>query len=238
LNELTKKVRITEEVSMNPSNSMEAQFHAESTASVISWSAVIGGAFVTASLALIFMILGLGLGLSLIVPWTGAAVGVAAIVWLIATHAVSAGLGGYLAGRFRTKWSTIPRDEIYFRDTAHGFLVWAVSVVITMAFLVSVASAMVVGGADLIADMDEVVYAGPDKGISEVYVYSGKVDSHVELTARQEAEETRRATVTVSLWMFAALLIGAFCASFAATLGGRHRDTITGDSDKMKLYKT
>ena len=52
-------------------------------------------------------------------------------------------MGGYLAGRLRTKWVHVHTDEVYFRDTAHGFLAWAVALVITAAFLASAASSMV-----------------------------------------------------------------------------------------------
>jgi hypothetical protein len=210
---------------MNTVNPAESPLRAESSASAISWSAVIGGAFIMASFSLIFMVLGFGLGLSLIVPWAGATLGVAAIVWLIATHAVSAGLGGYLAGRFRTRWSSIPRDEIYFRDTAHGLLSWSVSFVVTTAFLVSVTSAMVAGGADAIAE-NATGMLEQNQRTGEISGYAGDRDSDVEDVARRNAEEVRKATVTASLWMFAALLIGAFCASIAATFGGKQRDEI------------
>src|SRR5450759_4102001 len=134
----------------------DAPFHADSNASGVSWPAVIGGAFVTASLALILIILGVGLGLSSISPWAGAgasatAIGLSAIVWLIATQAIASGLGGYLAGRLRIKWSTVHSDEVYFRDTAHGFLAWAVGVVITAAFLGAAISLIVGSGANLAA---------------------------------------------------------------------------------------
>lgn len=58
-------------------------------------------------------------------------------------------MGGYLAGRLRTKWAHIHTDEVYFRDTAHGFLVWAVGLVLSAAFLVSAATSM--AGAPLAA---------------------------------------------------------------------------------------
>jgi hypothetical protein len=96
----------------------------------VSWGAVIGGAFVTAALSLILLALGAGFGLSVVSPWSnvGAAastVGSIAIVWLILTEIVASSMGGYLAGRLRTKWHAIHNDEIHFRDTANGFLVWA-----------------------------------------------------------------------------------------------------------------
>ena len=43
---------------------------AELSASGVSWGAIIGGAFVAASAALILTVLGVGLGLSSISPWT------------------------------------------------------------------------------------------------------------------------------------------------------------------------
>ena len=44
--------------------------------------------------------------------------------------------------------------------------------------------------------------------------------------ARQAADSLRRATAHLLLWIFLALLMGAFCASFAATIGGRQRDQV------------
>jgi hypothetical protein len=117
----------------------------------VSWSAVVGGAFVAAAVSLILLALGTGFGLSVVSPWSNAgasaaAIGGAAIVWLIVTQVVPYALGGYLAGRLRTKWVAIHTDEVYFRDTANGFLAWAVGVVMTVGFLVSAAASMV-GGA-------------------------------------------------------------------------------------------
>jgi hypothetical protein len=58
-------------------------------------------------------------------------IGIASIVWLILMHVIAGAMGGYLAGRLRTKWTDLHTDEVFFRDTAHGFLVWAVGLVIT-----------------------------------------------------------------------------------------------------------
>src|SRR5580700_8393975 len=89
----------------------------------VSWSAVIGGAFVTAALALLMLALGAGFELSTISPWSnvGASagtVGTLAIFWLVFTQIVASGMGGYLAGRLRTRWHAIHNDEVHFRDTA------------------------------------------------------------------------------------------------------------------------
>ena len=45
-----------------------------------------------------------------------------------------------------------------------------------------------------------------------------------EAEAKQAADTARKAAAHLSLWTFLAFLIGAFCASYAATIGGRQRD--------------
>jgi hypothetical protein len=55
-------------------------------------------------------------------------------------------MGGYLAGRLRTKWTEVHTDEVYFRDTAHGFLAWAVASLATAALLTSVIGSILSGG--------------------------------------------------------------------------------------------
>src|SRR6202790_4808029 len=120
----------------------------EAHSSGVSWAAVIAGAFVAASLSLILLALGTGLGLSSVSPWSNvgasaSTVGKAAIFWLIIMQIVASAMGGYLGGRLRTKWVNVHTDEVYFRDTAHGFLVWAVALVITAGFLASAATSLV-----------------------------------------------------------------------------------------------
>src|ERR1700687_2837066 len=120
----------------------------EAYSSGVSWAAVIAGAFVAAALSLILLALGTGMGLSTVSPWSNmgasaSTIGRAAIVWLLIIQIIASAMGGYLAGRLRIKWATIHTDEVYFRDTAHGFLVWAVSLVITASFLASAATSMV-----------------------------------------------------------------------------------------------
>lgn len=85
------------------------------------------------SLSLILLILGVGLGLSSVSPWAREGVsattfGVSTILWLTLTQLLASAMGGYLAGRLRTRWTDAPADEVYLRDTAHGFLAWAVGV--------------------------------------------------------------------------------------------------------------
>lgn len=105
----------------------------EASSSGVSWGAVIGGAFVAAAAYLILLALGAGFGLSAVSPWstreTASTVGAVASVWLIAIEIISSALGGYLTGPLRTKWACIHTDEVFFRDTANGFLAWAVALV-------------------------------------------------------------------------------------------------------------
>ena len=120
----------------------------ESLASGVSWAAVIAGALAAAALSLVLLALGAGLGLSAVSPWSNsgasaAAVGAGALVWVIVAQILASAMGGYLAGRLRTKWATIHTDEVYFRDTAHGLLAWAAGVVVTAALLTSAAATMV-----------------------------------------------------------------------------------------------
>ncbi len=125
---------------------------AESLASAVSWAAIIGGAFAMAGISLILLALGAGLGFASISPWSNSGpsattFSVAAAIWLIVVQWLSAAFGGYLTGRLRTKWVSVHSEEIYFRDTAHGFLAWAVAAVITAAVLASAASSLVGGAA-------------------------------------------------------------------------------------------
>lgn len=119
--------------------------------SAVSWSAVFAGAMAAAALSLIMLILGAGLGLSAVSPWSLSGIsagtfGVAAIAWIAFTQLVASGMGGYMAGRLRTKWVTVHTDEVYFRDTAHGFLAWAVASLVTAAVLASATGAILGSG--------------------------------------------------------------------------------------------
>lgn len=253
----------------------------------VSWGAVIGGAFVAAALSLILLALGAGFGLSAVSPWsnvgaTAREIRGAAIIWLIVTEAVSSAMGGYLAGRLRTRWRAIHTDEVHFRDTANGFLVWAVAVVVTVAFLASGAVAMVggemTGGApgetaaagnsaegyfvDRLFRSDRPTTSENDAMLrseaARIFDYAvgapandpsanqdaaylaQLVSAKTGLTladserrvsdtiaaAREAEDDARKTTAHALLWIFIALLVGAFCASFAATIGGRQRDHV------------
>ncbi|MBV8054948.1 MAG: hypothetical protein JO071_06880 [Deltaproteobacteria bacterium] len=261
----------------------------EAYASGVSWAAIIAGAFVSAALALILVTVGAGLNLSTNPTAVGAGdftVGPSTIVWLIVIQIVASAMGGYLAGRLRTSWTTIHNDEVYFRDTAHGFLVWAVALVVTASFLASSASS-------ILGSLPRVSNAGASQTFpSEPAQFNFEPNAYfidslfrsehpepmrVNLYMRAEAARilarglrennmsvadrtylaslisaqtglsqvaaenrvsvvfaavqdsvnaNRKALARLSLWMFIALLIGAFSASLAATIGGKERDRV------------
>src|SRR3954468_21899363 len=103
--------------------------------------AIFAGAAGAAVLSLVLFVLGTGLGLAAVSPWardgiSGTTAGVSTIVWVTVVQLLASVLGGYLAGRLRTRWVTVHTDEVFFRDTAHGFLAWAVATLL-MATLLS-----------------------------------------------------------------------------------------------------
>jgi len=124
-----------------PNSTLPAATDDGSHASAVAWGAIFAGAAAAAVLSLILVILGTGLGLSALSPWSqeGASaksLGIGTGVWVIFMQLASAALGGYIAGRLRTRWLNLDTDEVAFRDTAHGFLAWAVATLFT-AWLVS-----------------------------------------------------------------------------------------------------
>jgi hypothetical protein len=255
---------------------------------------------------LILLSLGVGLGLSSVSPWSNTSVsattlGLGVIVWLIFTHVVASGMGGYLAGRLRTKWVGVHTDEVYFRDTAHGFLAWALAAVIAAALLGSVASSILGAGVNAAGKAASTIATTAASGLAQTLGDGGdpmgyftdsllrpehpategsdasgrtevgrilstslqrgtldpadktylaklisartgiaeldaekRIDATIarakaeaakaEATAKQAADAARRAAAHSALWMFVALLCGAFAASYAATWGGRRRD--------------
>ncbi|MEO5733166.1 MAG: hypothetical protein ABIN96_12210, partial [Rubrivivax sp.] len=129
----------------------EANAFDSASRSGVSWGAIFAGAAAAAALSLILIVLGTGLGLSSISPWAGQGVsgttfGVSTIIWLTFTQLAASGMGGYIAGRLRTKWSGVHTDEVYFRDTAHGFLAWAVATLVTAAMLSSAIGSVIGSG--------------------------------------------------------------------------------------------
>jgi hypothetical protein len=127
-------------------------------ASAVSWAAIFAGALAASALSLVLFILGIGLGLGSISPWSsegisGTALGMSAILWITFVSLVASGLGGYITGRLRTRWLATHTDEVYFRDTAHGFLAWALSTLITAVVFTSTTVGAISMGAQAAASV-------------------------------------------------------------------------------------
>lgn len=287
----------------------------EAQRSGVSWGAILAGAAAAAALSIVLYLLGSGLGFSAMSPYednSAVAMGVGAILWLSFTQLAASAVGGYLAGRLRVKWASIHTDEVYFRDTAHGMLAWAVSTLVAATFLGGMLSKMVgsavdagaglakttmmsgaaaagaasdEGGSagsnplDYFSDMlmrsdkpeaqgaaavvndpqlrqeamrilavsvkngalaaDDRAYlarrvaqqtgmdpAAAEQRVDQVYNRGKAAADKAKATAKDAADKARKAAAATALWLTVALLIGAFVASWAATLGGKMRDGI------------
>ena len=143
----------------------------EGIRSAVSWGPIFAGAFAAIGLSLVLLSLGSGLGLLTVSPWsnTGAsATGFTVMtgIWIIIVQWLSSALGGYMTGRLRTKYVRVHTDEVYFRDTAHGFLAWAVASVIAVAIVVSAASSLVSGSSQVVTSIASGAAQGMGQGVS------------------------------------------------------------------------
>jgi predicted acylesterase/phospholipase RssA len=201
---------------------------------------------------------------------------------------LASSIGGYLAGRLRSRWIGVHSDEVYFRDTAHGFIAWAFASVLGAILLASPATSVISGSAAGLSQ-GAATAAGQSSGPMDGYVdtlmrsdtpasgaqnASGGNDSRGEMVrlftssfrsgselkladrdyiskvvaartglsqadadkrvnevvtqAKADIDATRKATAQLAFWLTASLLLGAFCASLAATEGGGLRDGTWG----------
>jgi len=144
----------------------------EAAASAVSWGAIVAGGVAAAALTLVLLSLGAGLGFSSISPWSarmvsGTTFHVATGLYLIVTAMVASSVGGYLAGRLRSRWVGAHTREVFFRDTAHGFLAWALATLLGAGLLGSVAGALAGGAASGVTHVD-----GQSAGLLDGYVDS------------------------------------------------------------------
>ncbi|SDR63709.1 hypothetical protein SAMN05519103_08949 [Rhizobiales bacterium GAS113] len=123
----------------------------ESRASGVSWGAIAGGSAATSALTLVLLAFGAGMGFSAVSPWnsgpSSTTFAIVAGVYLLVVAVLASSVGGYIAGRLRTKWVGLHTHEVFFRDTAHGFLSWAFASVISAALLASAATSIAGGAA-------------------------------------------------------------------------------------------
>jgi hypothetical protein len=174
------------------------------------WGAIIGGALGAIAVSIILFTAGSGFGLSTVEPWTFAnrapeSFAIGAAIWLIVMQWLSAGFGGYLAGRLRAKWIGPRTDEVLFRDTAHGLLAWALATLIvaalfTLGALGTSAAVVATEGAPAAADAAQAAAAVTDAA--------------------------RQAAANFSIVTAISLLVGAFIGAAAGGLGGYDRDAM------------
>ncbi|WP_263146247.1 hypothetical protein [Pseudomonas sp. RIT-PI-AD] len=288
----------------------------EQSDSAVSWGAIFAGAAAAAALSLILILLGMGLGFSAVSPWADSGVsagkiGVGTIVWLALTQIIASGLGGYIAGRLRVKWASVHRDEVFFRDTAHGFLAWAVATLVTAALVMSSVGAVIGGGvkagasvasgaataasaaagsaaqnsdigdesygyyvdalfrtdrpapvsddavraevarifgktlvnakdtgtvqlsaedrqylAQVVAQRSNLTQPEAEKRVDAVFAQARQAVEEAKVAVKQAADEARKLAAWTSIWMFIALLCGAFVGALGATFGGRQREAV------------
>lgn len=268
----------------------------------VSWRAIIAGAVGAAALSLILILLGAGFGFSAVSPWSGRGasaetLGLSAILWLTLTQIAASGLGGYLAGRLRVRWADLQDDEVFFRDTAHGFLAWSVATLLSASLVMGLAGSLLGSGlqaggklvdttataasssltkvdplayhvdllfrseqalptgvSDLRGEVARIFSASTAQGqlspedrqylgrmvaqrtglaqpeaerrVAEVFTRAVQALQQVETQVKVAADSAKKVAAWSSLWMFVALLCGAFVASLAATFGGKQRDRL------------
>jgi hypothetical protein len=258
----------------------------------VSWPAIVAGAVVACALTLVLLAFGTGLGLTVVSPWTGSGVSATTFkigtgLYLIVIAMIASSIGGYLAGRLRSGWSGVHGDEVYFRDTAHGFVAWALASVLGAAVLAMPASSLIGGTAAGLSQgvatsasqqagpmdgyVDTLLRADPSasgaantqadsrgemvrlftrsfrnggelKGPDREYVSkvvatrtgmsqadADKRVNDVVTQIKADTDAARKATAQLAFWLTASLLLGAFCASLAATEGGGLRDGTWGN---------
>jgi hypothetical protein len=264
----------------------------EPSISGVSWPAVAAGAVVSCALTLVLLAFGTGLGLSVVSPWGGSGVSASTFkigtgLYLLVIAMIASSLGGYIAGRLRTRWIGVHSDEVYFRDTAHGFIAWAFASVLGAVLLATPATSLI-GGA----------VTGASRGAATAASQSGPMDGYIDTLFRADTpsaspqnpanaqdsrgemvrlftssfrsggdlkpadrqyvarvvaartglsqadaekrvnevvtevkadlDAARKAAMQLAFWLTASLLLGAFCASLAATEGGGLRDGTWG----------
>lgn len=173
---------------------------AESGGSALSWSAIAAGTVAAIALTLALLALGSAFGLASVSPWPGVgaaptAFSIGAGIWLVVTQWLSAAMGGYLAGRLRVRWHGLHTHEVFFRDTAHGFLTWATATVLL---------AVVAVGAAALSNLAAMPVDAP--------------------TSAEAVDAARKAAATLAAFTGLSLVVGAFVGSVGGAIGGRLRD--------------
>ena len=225
----------------------EVSLGSAASASAVSWAAIFAGASVAAAVSLVLLTLAIGLGMLTVASWpyvSGARVAAEAAIALIVMQWVSAALGGYITGRLRTRWTGLHTHEVFFRDTAHGFIAWSVATLVAALFFASAAGGGMrsddtetlnltpqrhseAGAVPALRDRNELVKTVAADSAGRTAPAAAR---HVDVALQRDPatdgmpEIDTRSAAKGSIWVALSMLIGAFIASASAAMGGRLRD--------------
>ncbi len=132
----------------------------------VSWPAIAAGAIAAAALTLVLLAFSAGMGFSAVSVWGNSGISASTFqittgLYLIVVAMLASAMGGYVAGRLRTRWVGVHTHEVFFRDTAHGFLAWGFATIIGAAFLAAAASNIAAGGSSGLASTQSAGSGGP-----------------------------------------------------------------------------
>ena len=224
----------------------EVSLGSAASLSAVSWAAIFAGASVAAAVSLVLLTLAIGLGVLTLASWpyvSGAHVAAEAAIALIVMQWVSAALGGYITGRLRTRWTGLHTHEVFFRDTAHGFITWSVATLVAALFFASAAGGGMrsddtetlnltpqrhseAGAVPALRDRNELVKTMSDSAgrTASAAARHGDVALQRDPATEGMPEVDPRSAAKGSIWVALSMLIGAFIASASAAIGGRLRD--------------
>ena len=124
----------------------------------LSWGAIIAGAVCGAAISLLLFAFGSAIGLTAVSPWphmglSPVVLAVIGALWVAIVQVVGFGTAGYVAGRVRNSWRSVTPHEQRFRDGMHGFIAWALALLMGSVFAVSAAGGLLRGGAQAAAPL-------------------------------------------------------------------------------------
>src|SRR5215216_7075564 len=115
--------------------------------SYVSWSAIVAGALAAAAIAFVLhsFAAGIGIAVSSTAPtWRDASFALVALsgLYLVLVALISYGVGGYVAGRMRSRLVGRTPDENEFRDGVHGAASWALATLLTALLIFGAAQSL------------------------------------------------------------------------------------------------
>jgi hypothetical protein len=219
----------------------------------VSWAAVVAGAITSLALTLVLLSLGAGLGFSVVSPWANSGVSATTFeigtgLYFIVMAMISSALGGYLAGRLRNRWAGVQPTEVHFRDTAHGFMAWALASVLGAILLASPATSLVRGMASGAMQSAASSQTGPmdayvdtllrrDNPASDNSANAGVAETRQELTRLLAADFRNGAEPSATDRGYMAKVVAARTGLSQADADKRVNDTMTqikSDTDKAR----